>query len=81
MTWPAIAGTGSAAGTNATRAVWKSAVRSLAATKSALFLDEEALLGGRAGAQAGGWFSDDLHEGPPATFAEANALVGVLLGS
>ncbi|MBB3691440.1 SGNH/GDSL hydrolase family protein [Sphingomonas sp. BK580] len=78
--WPAVAGTTAGGGTDATRAAWKPQLRALAASKGALFLDEEAMFGGRVGAQSGGWFSDDLHEAAPAAFAEASAMTRLILG-
>lgn len=77
--WPAVAGSTAGGGSDATRAVWKPRLRALAVAKGALFLDEEAMFGGRVGAQSGGWFFDDLHENASAASAEASAMMRIIL--
>lgn len=79
--WPAVAGSGATGGTDDVRAVWKAQLRTLAASKGCVFLDEEAVFGGRAGAVSGGWFADGLHESAAAYLSLATPLTRLLLDS
>lgn len=79
LCWPAVAGSQPSGGSDATRATWRAALKALASQLGCVFADEEALFGGRTGAQANGWFYDSLHESPAAYYSEANALVRLLV--
>lgn len=79
LTWPAVGGVGTAGGSDANRAQWRSALRALAFDNECLFIDEESMLGGRATAQASGAFSDSLHEAPWAYDVQAAALARTIL--
>jgi len=46
-----------------------------------VFLDEEAVFGGRSGAVSGGWFADGLHESAAAYLSLATLLTRLLLDS
>ena len=46
-----------------------------------MFLDEEAVFGGRSGAVSGGWFADGLHESAAAYLSLATLLTRLLLDS
>lgn len=74
LTWPAIAGVGTSYGSDAVRAPWIAALRSLAAELGCLFVNEEALLGGRAAAQAAGAMPDGVHEAAWAYDVQASAI-------
>lgn len=76
--WPAVAGTSPTGGNDTVRATWKAALKALAVRLDCVFADEEALFGGRLGAQTNGWFADALHENAAGYFCEANALVRLL---
>ncbi|PZQ61760.1 MAG: hypothetical protein DI544_03815 [Sphingomonas taxi] len=75
LCWPAVAGVAPAFGADAARAQWRSALRALAFESDCLFVDEEALLGGRVTAQASGAFTDGVHEAPWAYDVQAAAIV------
>ncbi|MDR6788267.1 hypothetical protein J2Y58_001625 [Sphingomonas sp. BE138] len=79
LSWPAVAGVSPNGGTDANRAQWRNALRALAFETECLFIDEEALLGGRAAAQASGAFFDALHESPWAYDVQAAAIVRAIL--
>lgn len=79
--WPAVAGSSATGGTDDMRALWKAQLRTLAASKGCVFLDEEAVFGGRAGAVSGGWFADGLHESAAAYLSLATPLTRLLLDS
>jgi len=63
------------------RAVWKAQLRTLATSKGCVFLDEEAVFGGRTGAVNGGWFADGRHESAAAYLSLATPLTRLLLDS
>lgn len=79
--WPAVAGSAVTGGTDDVRAAWKAQLRTLAMLKGCVFLDEEAVFGGRAGAVSGGWFADGLHESAAAYLSLATPLTRLLLDS
>ncbi|KTT73542.1 SGNH/GDSL hydrolase family protein [Sphingomonas endophytica] len=79
LTWPAAGGTAPALGADATRAQWRAALRALAFETDCLFVDEEALLGGRAMAQASGALPDNIHEAAWAYDVQAAAIVRAIL--
>lgn len=79
LAWPAVGGTSPTGGGDAERAQWRTALRALAFEIDALFVDEEALLGGRAVAQASGAFTDSLHESPWAYDVQAAAIARAIL--
>ncbi|CAN5322424.1 hypothetical protein BH09PSE3_BH09PSE3_23380 [soil metagenome] len=62
LVWPSVGGTGTSAGTDASRIPWRDALLALAISNNCAFTDHEALLGGRAAAVAAGAFADSLHE-------------------
>ncbi len=79
LAWPAVGGTSPTGGADAERAQWRTALRALAFEIDALFVDEEALLGGRAVAQASGAFTDSLHGSPWAYDVQAAAIARAIL--
>lgn len=79
LAWPAVGGSSPTGGSDAARASWRSALRALAFENDCLFVDEEALLGGRAVAQASSAFTDPLHEAPWAYDVQAAAIARAIL--
>ncbi|WP_022684895.1 SGNH/GDSL hydrolase family protein [Sphingomonas phyllosphaerae] len=79
LTWPAVGGSAPTGGPDALRAQWRTALRALAFDNDCLFVDEEALLGGRAVAQASGAFADGLHETAWAYDVQAAAIARAIL--
>lgn len=79
LAWPAVGGASPTGGSDAARASWRSALRAMAFENDCLFVDEEALLGGRAVAQASGAFTDPLHEAPWAYDVQAAAIARAIL--
>ncbi|KQO13295.1 hypothetical protein ASF09_03330 [Sphingomonas sp. Leaf242] len=79
LEWPSIAGTSPSYGADPVRAQWKASLVTLAATNGCAFVDEEALLGGRAGAQSNGATADGVHETAWAYDVEAQPIVRYLL--
>lgn len=79
LSWPAIGGVSPTGGSDTARAAWRTALRALAFENDCLFVDEEALLGGRATAQATGAFTDPLHEAPWAYDVQAAAIARAIL--
>ncbi len=79
LTWPAIAGVGVGYGSDPVRAPWMAALRSLAAEMGCLFVNEEALLGGRAAAQAAGALPDGVHEAGWAYDVQASAIARAII--
>ncbi|MEH3102730.1 MAG: GDSL-type esterase/lipase family protein [Sphingomonas phyllosphaerae] len=79
LTWPAVGGVSPAAGNDANRSLWRAALRIFAFENGCLFIDEEALLGGRAAALASGAFADSLHETAWAYDVEAAAIARAIL--
>lgn len=79
LSWPAIGGISPANGADATRVQWRNALRVLAGELGCLFVDEEALLGGRASAQAAGAFVDGVHETAWAYDMQASAIARAIL--
>lgn len=65
--------------TDAQRAPYRAALAGIAAANDCLFIDEQALLGGRDKAQALGLFVDSLHETGAATVLRAHNLASALL--
>ncbi len=74
LEWPSIEGPSPSYGADATRAQWKSALVTLASSNGCAFQDDEALLGGRAGAVSNGLTADGVHETGPGYDIEAQAL-------
>jgi hypothetical protein len=74
LEWPSIGGTSPSYGADATRAQWKSALVTLASSNGCAFQDDEALLGGRAGAVSNGLTADGVHETGPGYDIEAQTL-------
>lgn len=79
LAWPSIAGVSPSYGADAVRAQWRAALRGLAAELGCLFVDDEALLGGRAAAQANGASADGVHETAWAYDLQASAIVRAIL--
>ncbi|TCP65680.1 SGNH/GDSL hydrolase family protein [Sphingomonas sp. PP-CE-1G-424] len=79
LEWPSIAGTAPAYGSDAVRAQWRASLVTLASTNGCAFVDDEALLGGRAGAVANGATADGVHEAGWAYDVEAQTLLRYLL--
>lgn len=79
LCWPAIGGAAPTGGADIARAQWRTALRALAADNNCLFVDEEALLGGRGAAAAGGAFTDGIHEAAWAYDVQAAAIVRAIL--
>ena len=78
--WPSVGGVSPTnGGADAIRAVWRAELRKLAIAKGCGYLDEEALLGGRAQGAADGAFRDGLHEMAWAYDREARALAPMIL--
>jgi hypothetical protein len=75
LCWPAVGGTTPLFGADPVRAQWRNALRALALELGCLFVDEEALLGGRVAAQAAGGFADAVHETAWAYDLQASAIV------
>lgn len=71
LIWPSIGGVSPAYGTDATRLLWRATALRIALQMGALFLDEEALLGGRAGANASAALPDNVHAAAWAQLWEA----------
>lgn len=71
LIWPSIGGVSPAYGADATRLLWRATALRIALQMGALFLDEEALLGGRAGANASGALPDNVHAAAWAQLWEA----------
>lgn len=79
LCWPAIGGAAPVGGADAVRAHWRNGARALAQETGCLFIDEEALLGGRAAAQASGALPDGLHEAAWAYDIQAGAIARAIL--
>ncbi|MEH3122941.1 MAG: GDSL-type esterase/lipase family protein [Sphingomonas phyllosphaerae] len=79
LTWPAVGGGNPAGGSDANRALWRNALRAFALENECLFIDDEAMLGGRATAQASGAFADSLHEAAWAYDVQAAAIARAIL--
>jgi lysophospholipase L1-like esterase len=79
LCWPAVGGASPTFGADAVRGEWRSAARALALETGCLFIDEEALLGGRAVAHAGGAFADGVHESAWAYDVQAAAIARAIL--
>ncbi|WP_165190441.1 SGNH/GDSL hydrolase family protein [Caulobacter soli] len=77
LTWPAIS-TIASNGTEAHVADFKDGLKALAATNSAVFIDETVLLGGRVAATADGRFVDGVHDSLAANQIEENPLFDLL---
>ena len=76
--WPSIGGVSPAFGSDATRRDWRDAAHDLAASNGCLFVDEEALLGGRALGATSGAFADAVQETTSAYEMEAAVLAAAL---
>lgn len=81
LCWPAVAGVSPSGGSDGDRAVWRAALKQLATDEGCLFVDEEALTGGRAATQSGGWFADSVHENGSAYYRQAAALARVIINA
>jgi lysophospholipase L1-like esterase len=79
LAWPAVGGVAPTGGADTLRAQWRTALRALAFDSECLFVDEEALLGGRAVAQASGALPDGLHEAAWAYDVQAAAIARAIL--
>jgi hypothetical protein len=79
LTWPAVGGSSPTGGADATRSLWRAALRAFAFDNGCLFIDDEALLGGRAAALSSGAFADSLHETAWAYDVEAAAIARAIL--
>ncbi|MFK3891216.1 SGNH/GDSL hydrolase family protein [Sphingomonas sp. NPDC079357] len=79
LTWPAIAGVSPAGGSDVNRSQWRAALRAFAFDNGCLFIDDEALLGGRTAAQVSGAFADSLHETAWAYDVQAAAIARAIL--
>ncbi|HEX7856028.1 MAG TPA: SGNH/GDSL hydrolase family protein [Sphingobium sp.] len=84
LIWPAIGRNAASAVpnvlvTDAQRAPFRAAIIALAVANDCVFVDEQALFGGRDVAHTDGVFVDDLHENGWATNVRANNLASILL--
>lgn len=73
LIWPSIGGASPAFGSDAVRTMWRARALQIALNMGAIFFDEEALLGGRAGANASGALPDNVHAAEWAQLLEAMA--------
>lgn len=73
LIWPSIGGAAPAYGSDAVRAMWRAKALKIALDLGAVFFDEEAMLGGRAGANASGALPDNVHAAEWAQLLEAVA--------
>ncbi|WP_294320372.1 SGNH/GDSL hydrolase family protein [uncultured Sphingomonas sp.] len=71
LVWPSIGGVSPAYGADDVRRRWQATALRIALTTQSMFLDEEALLGGRSGAQASGALPDGVHTAAWAQLLEA----------
>lgn len=80
LIWPSIGGTSPTYGSDNTRAAWRARAIRIALDLGAAFFDEEALLGGRAGANSSGALPDSVHAAEWAQAMEAAAFYHLLRG-
>lgn len=71
LVWPSIGGVSPAYGADDVRRAWRAVALRIALTTQSMFLDEEVLLGGRAGAAASGALPDGVHAAAWAQLLEA----------
>ncbi len=74
LEWPSIGGTSPSYGADAVRLQWKAAMANLATVNGCGFVDDELLLGGRAGAVSAALTADGVHEKAEAYDLEGQAL-------
>lgn len=79
LCWPSVGGWSPTYGSDTMRATWRAALRQFARDNDCLFIDEEALLGGRVVARTSGAFADSVHEMPWAYDLQAAAIVRAIL--
>ncbi|WP_294321618.1 hypothetical protein [uncultured Sphingomonas sp.] len=73
LIWPSIGGASGNYGTDAVRMMWRVRALQIALNSGAIFFDEEAMLGGRVGANASGALPDNVHAAEWAQLLEAVA--------